>query len=88
MLAPNGDRHIVSGRYIAIERPDRLTFTWAWEDPDGNRGAESEVELVFRAAGTGTHLLLTHRKIDTGDSRDSHREGWISSLNELARYFS
>jgi uncharacterized protein YndB with AHSA1/START domain len=87
MQAPNGDRHIVSGRYLTIDRPGLLRFTWAWEDPDGTRGVESEVELTFRAAGSGTQLQLTHRKIATADSRDSHRDGWESSLDELAKLF-
>jgi uncharacterized protein YndB with AHSA1/START domain len=88
MVAPNGERHIVSGHYVTIERPDKLIFSWAWEDPDGNRGHESEVELVFRAAGSGTQLQLKHRKIDSTDSRDSHREGWISTFNSLEKFFA
>lgn len=88
MQAPNGDRHIVSGRYLKIDRPGLLRFSWAWEDADGNRGAESEVELTFRAAGSGTQLQLTHRKIATADSRDSHRDGWQSSLNDLEKLFA
>ena len=85
--APDGERFVVSGRYLTIDRPDRLKFSWAREDPDGNHGIESEVELTLRPAGTGTQLQLTHRKIDTADSRDSHRDGWQSSLNDLETLF-
>lgn len=88
MLAPDGARHIVSGVYRAIDRPERLVFTWGWEDENGNRGHESEVELTLAAAGSGTHLHLVHRKIADAESRDSHREGWISTLNDLERVFA
>ena len=88
MRAPDGQRHIVSGVYLEINRPSRLVFTWSWEDEDGARGPESEVELTLRAAGNGTQLHLVHRKIASTDSRDSHREGWISSLNDLEALFA
>ena len=87
MLAPNGQRHIVSGVYRTIDRPDRLVFTWGWEDESGVRGHDSEVELTFTAAGSGTHLQLVHRKLADAESRDSHRAGWTSSLNDLERLF-
>jgi len=87
MRAPDGTRHIVSGKYREIERPSRLVFTWGWEDEDGARGPESEVELTLSAAGNGTHLQLVHRKIASTDSRDSHRDGWIASLNHLETLF-
>jgi len=88
MRAPDGQRHIVSGVYREIDRPSCLVFTWAWEDEDGLRGHDSEVELTLRAAGSGTHLHLVHHKIASTDSRDSHREGWIATLNHLEALFA
>lgn len=88
MVSPDGARHTVSGVYREIDRPQRLVFTWGWEDESGARGHDSEVELTFTAAGKGTHLQLVHRKIADAASRDSHRAGWTSSLNDLERVFS
>jgi uncharacterized protein YndB with AHSA1/START domain len=88
MLSPEGQRHIVSGVYRKIDRPARLVFTWAWEDEDGSRGAESEVDLTFRPAGSGTQLHLVHRRFASAESRDSHRLGWQSSFNDLERLFA
>jgi uncharacterized protein YndB with AHSA1/START domain len=85
LQTPDGERHIVSGVYRIIERPRRLVFTWAWEDEAGRRGHESEVDVTFRRAGGGTRLEVVHRLLDTIESRDSHREGWASSLNNLER---
>ena len=88
MVAPDGGRHIVSGVYRTIDRPQRLVFTWAWEDEAGRRGHESEVEVTFRRAGSGTVMELVHRLLDNIESRDSHRAGWASSLNDFELLFS
>lgn len=86
MVAPDGEQHFVSGLYREIERPDRLVFTWGWETANGERGHDSEVEVTFRPAGSGTHLQLIHRRLESPTSRDSHRDGWILSLNCLERF--
>lgn len=88
MRAPDGVDHIVSGVYRTIDRPERLVFSWAWEDKAGKRGHESEVEITFTLAGAGTHLVLVHRQIADQDSCDRHRAGWISSINDLERQFA
>lgn len=88
MRSPDGERHIVSGVYLAIDRPARLVFSWGWENEDGSAGHESEVELTLRAAGSGTHLKLIHRRLEHTESRDNHRLGWDSSLNDLERVFA
>lgn len=77
-----GRDHIVSGTYREIDPPNRLVFTWAWET-DGIRGHDSLVEIVFRARGGETDLVLTHSQFDTSDTRDRHGKGWASSFDSL-----
>jgi uncharacterized protein YndB with AHSA1/START domain len=40
---PDGSGLATSGVYRIVEPPRRLAFTWAWEDPSGARGHETEV---------------------------------------------
>src|SRR5262245_27715251 len=61
MRAPDGSPHSVSGVSREIVPPKRLVLTWAWEEDDGRRGDETEVELTFVAAGNATHLRIVHR---------------------------
>src|SRR5260221_12772900 len=50
MRAPDGSTHPVSGVYREIRPPTRLVITWAWEEADGRRGHENEVEVTFAPA--------------------------------------
>ncbi len=88
IISPDGTRYPVSGIYRVIDRPNRLVMSWAWENEDGSPGTDTEVELTFTAAGSGTHLKLAHRGLPTPEELASHRDGWSSSLNDLERLFA
>jgi uncharacterized protein YndB with AHSA1/START domain/predicted Ser/Thr protein kinase len=79
--------NIVSGQYCQVDRPHRLSFTWAWEAPRADRH-ETQVTLEFRADAGVTHLTLIHERFRDEEARKSHAEGWTGCLNRLARKFS
>ncbi|MEM6463141.1 MAG: SRPBCC domain-containing protein [Pseudomonadota bacterium] len=83
-----GGEHEVSGIYKTIERPSRLVLTWAWTQPDGTRGEETEVTVRFVAADGGTRMTLEQRPFAKADNRDNHGKGWQSSFNCLDRLFA
>jgi uncharacterized protein YndB with AHSA1/START domain len=82
---PNGTM-VVRGVYREFVPPERLVFTWAWEeDPATQRtGHETLVTVTLRALGSRTELTLTHENFDSAQSRDSHGYGWNGSLDKLA----
>ena len=82
MRSPEGEDHIVSGVYREIAPPERLVFTWGWEE-DGARGHETVVTIELFEAPGGTRLELTHERFETEDSRDRHRHGWSSCFDCL-----
>jgi uncharacterized protein YndB with AHSA1/START domain len=82
MRSPEGKDHIVSGVYREIVPPERLVFTWAWEE-DGARGHETVVTIELSETPGGTRLELTHEPFETEDSRNAHRDGWSSCLDCL-----
>jgi uncharacterized protein YndB with AHSA1/START domain len=84
MQAADGARHIVGGVYRRLERPDRLAFTWAWEQPDGSRGHETLIELTFVAADGGTRMILVQAEFADAEACTRHQGGWTSSFNCLA----
>ncbi|MXN63471.1 SRPBCC domain-containing protein [Stappia sp. GBMRC 2046] len=88
MLSPEGSRHHVSGVYKAIDRPNRLVFTWAWMQDDGSRGHETEVEVAFAAKGNKTLMTLVQKVFKEAEHRDNHQKGWTSSFNKLERMFA
>jgi uncharacterized protein YndB with AHSA1/START domain len=69
------------GRYIKIESPRVLEFTWVSE---GTQGKESVVKIELTSHGAKTELTLTHDGLPTEDEVKGHRGGWTQFLDSLA----
>jgi uncharacterized protein YndB with AHSA1/START domain len=83
MRNPEGQIHTTSGIYEEVLAPERLVFTWCWEDPGS---LKTLVTVEFRALGDETELVLRHdRFADTG-RRDGHLKGWVGCLGNLELY--
>lgn len=68
------------GRYLEIDRPRRLRFTWI--SPATN-GEETEVTVTFDAVGTETRVTLVHIGLADTEQRSRHHAGWQSILEKL-----
>ena len=69
-----------SGKYLVINRPDKLVFTW--ESPFSMDG--STVTLKFSDLGENkTNVDLTHIKFKDEESRSDHEGGWGNILECL-----
>jgi uncharacterized protein YndB with AHSA1/START domain len=79
----DGARLVNSGVYRVIEPPRRLAFTFAWEDPNGTRGHETDVTMSFEPAPGGTRLVLTQRSFESKQARDNHYRGWSACLDRI-----
>jgi uncharacterized protein YndB with AHSA1/START domain len=65
-----------AGRFVEVDPPHRLVFTWGWEaEANPVRPGSSTVEIDLRPAPEGTLLRLTHRDLPPG-AQDIHRAGW------------
>lgn len=84
MRKPDGNEVATSGVFRIVDPPHRLSFTWAWEDPGGGRGHETEVTVMFEAAPGGTRLVLVQQRFDTKQARDGHRKGWSDAVDRMA----
>jgi uncharacterized protein YndB with AHSA1/START domain len=80
MKPPDGDVVFVGGTFREVKPPDRLVFTWAWEEDDGP-GHESLVTVDFAERDGSTELTLTQERLADATSRDAHVEGWTSTLD-------
>jgi uncharacterized protein YndB with AHSA1/START domain len=79
-----GSVHKVGGTYREIRPPEKIVFTWSWED-DPSAG-ESLVTLEFLDLGPATEILLTHVQLPNAEQREKHAHGWNGCLDQLARY--
>lgn len=83
MHADDGPDCRVLGKYVAIERPRRLVFTWY---ANGDRDYETVVTLTFRSIDPETtEIVLTQTGLREGKDRSEHQSGWEGCLSSLAR---
>jgi uncharacterized protein YndB with AHSA1/START domain len=79
---PNG-LAVVAGVFLHVSAPEKLVYTWAWEEPNDNAGAETEVAVEFIDRGGATELVLTHERFPNRPMRDRHEGGWTGVLGSL-----
>ena len=80
MTHKNGGIHPAVGEYQEVSEPDKLVYTWSWED---GSVTGTLVTVEFRDLGSATELLLTHERFPTTEWRDKHGEGWTGCLGRL-----
>ncbi|WP_374007445.1 SRPBCC family protein [Leifsonia sp. LS-T14] len=75
---------VLEGRYLAVEAPDRLAFSWRWVDGDG-ASVDEAVEIVLTGDAARTRLTVRHTGPWADDApAESYRQGWTFTLGELA----
>ena len=82
----NNARMAVSGKYLEIEPPGRLVYTFAWHEKGDfalPRGHESVVTILFKAAGQRTEMIFTQAVLQDRQSVDAHNRGWTDSFDKL-----
>jgi len=72
----------VAGTYREVTPPERLVYTWRWEEWEAET-PDTLVTVEFREAGGGTELLLTHERFPDKETCDHHGEGWKITLDSL-----
>ena len=84
VLRGSGGRELaMGGFYHIVEPPQRLAFSWTWEEEPGTRGSETEVTVSFEPVQGGTRLVLVHQNFHSKDARDRHLSGWSASFDRL-----
>ena len=83
IMQVGGNKVPHTGKYIEIDRPRKLAFTW--ESPESVD--DSIVTLSFTELPDGkTNIELTHVKFIDEKRRSNHEGGWgniLSKLNEV-----
>jgi len=86
MLDPSdGERNVVGGVIRECVAPERLVYTWRWEQEDPAKQRDTLVTVLFHDRGTETEVELTHENLFDETSRAQHESGWSQTLDKLAR---
>ncbi|WP_234311778.1 SRPBCC domain-containing protein [Streptomyces griseus] len=83
MQPPEGELFHLVGEYVTVEPPERLSYTFRWENPDPD-DRETVVTLSVHDVDTARSELI----VDQGDFATErrlalHEEGWSQGLGKL-----
>jgi|KBSMisStaDraftv2_1062788.scaffolds.fasta_scaffold23625_3 uncharacterized protein YndB with AHSA1/START domain len=76
--------HVASGRYVEIDPPRRLVYTFGWEHENAAvLPGSTTVSFELTPRPEGTLLRFTHSNLPTTESVASHTHGWEHYLERL-----
>jgi uncharacterized protein YndB with AHSA1/START domain len=87
MQTDTGEIHTVGGEYREVQPPERLVYTWQWEEgPSAVQGGnETTVTVEFVEDGGGTLVKLRHTGFPSAEVMGMHEHGWNAGLANLER---
>ena len=81
----SGEELWQGGVYREIVPPERLVYTFAWDEESGNSPNETLVTITFAEEGAEkTKMTFRQAPFVSDESRDGHRAGWNSTFDRLA----
>jgi uncharacterized protein YndB with AHSA1/START domain len=72
-----------SGRFVEIDAPRRLVFTWGWTHGHAVEPGSTRVEVTLAEEEGGTRVVLRHHGLPDDEQRMHHRKGWELYLDRL-----
>jgi uncharacterized protein YndB with AHSA1/START domain len=90
-VVPPDDSWIVErqrGVYQEVVKPERLVFTYAFEDDTGRPIHQTVVTVTFADERGRTRLTLYQATFESVSARDDHVLGWTEALEHLAEYLT
>ena len=82
-------RPTVSGKYLEIEPPRRLVFTFAWHEKDdfaSPRGRETIVTIQFKPVEQRTEMVFTQAVFEDQPALAAHNRGWTESFGKFGDF--
>ncbi|WP_029113832.1 SRPBCC domain-containing protein [Mycobacterium sp. URHB0044] len=81
----SGTRVLIVGRFLTIDRPKLLRFTWSnsdWQDPT----AASVVNVAFEPFGDDETLMSIEHSLLPPEEFDNFHNGWTLTFEQLATF--
>lgn len=72
-----------AGRYVELDPPHRVVFTWGFEGLDGLPPGTSTVEVTLTRDDDATVVRLRHTGLDGREVCEFHGWGWNKALDRL-----
>lgn len=78
----------MQGVYREIIEPERLVFTFGWEDEANQPKHETLVTVTFAEQNNQTLMTFHQAIFESIESRDSHHSGWSECFDHLEVYLA
>lgn len=85
ITSPEGKSYGMAGLYREIAPPERLVFTFAWDEDEAERML---IALTFRDRDGRTEMTFRQTGFRSVESRDSHRGGWSECFDRLPGFLA
>jgi uncharacterized protein YndB with AHSA1/START domain len=82
MQPPEGELFYLAGEYVDVDPPNRLAYTFRWEDPDPD-DQETVVTITLHEVGDSTEITVDQGPFATQARLDLHHAGWTDGLVRL-----
>jgi uncharacterized protein YndB with AHSA1/START domain len=80
MRDPSGAPVEAGGEYTEIDRPNRLAFTWTFDDDPSN---EQLIEIEFTERDGATTVVFVNSNISDTERRDAQYDGWRTCIDNI-----
>ncbi len=82
----DGEEMNVGGTYTEFRAPERLAYTFRWEEDDPALEHDTLVSIDFIARGEQTEMVFTQEQFKSDESRANHEGGWGAIFDQLATF--
>ncbi|TIX92225.1 SRPBCC domain-containing protein [Rhizobium sp. P44RR-XXIV] len=86
ILTAEGREYWSHGRYLEIIPPERLVFTFAWENREGKPEHPMQVTVEFRELGEKTRLVFRKAQLPDDTELKLQTGGWEQALDKYVAY--
>jgi uncharacterized protein YndB with AHSA1/START domain len=80
MTDSDGKVHAAIGTFQEIDEPDKLVYSWRWENGEG---PDTLITVLFKEVGTKTEVELIHTGFTAGEEAQHHSQGWQGIFGRL-----
>ena len=74
------------GTYLEVAPPERLVYTFAWENRQPNPHYQTTITVTFRELEGKTVMDFKQGTFDSVEERDDHNTGWTSAFECFAEF--
>ncbi len=83
MSTSDGEAFNVGGTFTEFRAPERLAYTFRWEEDDADLEHDTLISIDFIDRNGQTEMVFTHENFASDVSRGNHERGWTATFEQL-----